>query len=128
MSGRRKKSLFITVLLMVMVMAAAGGWYVFFNSSRLYRNAAPLDIPAYISSANSLKGNTYKLEGEVVNSLAWSPSGRLISVGVDNGKKAVPVLLPAEFNSVNIQKGQRFNFLLVVDDKGILRAKKLAKS
>ncbi len=42
---------------------------------------ATLDVKAYLENANSLRGNVYKIEGEVTNALAWSPStGRLIAV------------------------------------------------
>jgi hypothetical protein len=40
----------------------------------------------------------------------------------------LPVLIPAEFNHVNIQKGQRFIFKTEVDEKGILKAKGLTKA
>jgi len=128
MSGPRKNSLIGMALLAVVVVVAVVGWFWFSQSSAQFRTATPLDIPAYTTSANSLRGNTYKLEGEVVTLLAWSPSGRLISVSIEDGKKAVPVLLPSEFNPINIQKGLKFRFLLVVDDQGILRVKKLAEA
>ena len=76
-----------------------------------------------------LPGVYATVEGEVLNSLAWSPSsGRLISVGVDGSKDVVPVLVTTQFNNLNIQKGQKFIFLLEVDDMGILRTKSLTKS
>ncbi len=70
-----------------------------------------------------------RIEGEVLNSLGWSPTkGRLIAVGVDDGSKVVPVLVTTDFSHVNIQRGQRFIFLLEVDDKGILRTKDMTKA
>lgn len=87
-----------------------------------------MDVKTYLENANSLRGNVYKIEGEVVNSLGWSPSkGRLIAVEVDNNE-VVPVLVTTDFSHINIQKGQRFIFLLEVDDKGILRTKDMTKS
>jgi len=112
---------FSTILLIL-----AGGFF-FSGCSDPYRTATPLDVATYLASANSMRGNTYKLEGEVMSLLAWAPSGRLISIGIEQGTKAIPVLLPPEFNAVNIEKGQKFKLLVVVDDQGILRAKKLAK-
>ncbi|MEI7958234.1 MAG: hypothetical protein WCI40_03935, partial [Verrucomicrobiota bacterium] len=57
-------------------------------------------------------------------------SGRLFSVEVKSGggSEILPVFIPAEFNSVNIQKGQHFNFSVEVDEKGILTVKDLKKA
>lgn len=128
MSGRPNRTLLGTALVVGVLLLSFGGWFVMSKVLDPLRTAAPLDVQAYASSANSLRGNTYKLKGEVLALLAWSPSGRLISVGIEEGKRTIPVLLPKEFNSVNIDKGQKFDFLLVVDDSGVLRVRKLAKS
>jgi len=37
-------------------------------------------------------------------------------------------LVTTEFNAINIQKGQKFIFVIEVDDKGILRTKNLTKA
>lgn len=94
-----------------------------------FRTTPVLDVQAYLDNANSLRGNVYKIEGEVVNSLAWSESeGRLIAIGVENGTQILPVLVTKKFNHVNIQKGQKFIFMLEIDDKGILLTKDLTKA
>ncbi len=131
--ARRSKSSFKPTWIIVAVLLVLGA----FIGSRLfitatsdpYRTVATLDVKAYLENANSLRGNVYKIEGEVTNALAWSPStGRLIAVGVNNGQDVLPVLVTTNFNDINIQKGQRFIFLLEVDDKGILRTKNLSKA
>ena len=101
---------------------------VFFKSdSTPYRTYPPLETSAYLENSKSLRGNTYRLDGEVANSLAWSPSsGRLISVSA--GEDILPVLVPTEFNNINIQKGQKFVFLVEVDDRGVLKVKALTKA
>jgi hypothetical protein len=91
------------------------------------RTTPPLDLESYLASANSLRGNIYKLEGTVSESLAWSPdSGRLIAVETD--ENIIPVLVTPEFQSMNIQKEQKLVFILEVDEKGILRTRKVTKS
>lgn len=91
------------------------------------RTTPPLHISSYLANANSLRGNVYKLEGTVSESLAWSPdSGRLIAVEAD--EMIVPVLVTPEFNSLNIQKEQQLVFILEVDENGILRTRKVSKS
>jgi hypothetical protein len=101
----------------------------FFNSKETdpYRTIPLLDASSYLENANSLRGNTYKLKGTVAESLAWSPnSGRLIAITVDD--EQLPLLVTPEFNSMNIQKEQKLIFVVEVDEKGILRTKKVSKS
>ena len=42
-------------------------------------------------------------------------------------KETIPVLVTPEFNALNIQKGQKFRFVLEVDPKGVLITKKLSQ-
>lgn len=97
------------------------------KDSNSARTTPPLDIVSYLENANSLRGNTYKLQGTVAESLAWSPdSGRLIAVEAE--KQIIPILVTPEFNTMNIQKEQQLVFILEVDEKGILRTRKVSKS
>jgi hypothetical protein len=131
--ARRAKNsrLYIAIIAaLLLVLAAFVGSRLFVSAtSEPFRTVSPLDVQTYLENANSLRGNVYRIEGEVVNSLAWSPSkGRLIAIKVDKSEDVVPVLVTTNFNHINIQKGQRFIFLLEVDDKGILRTKDMTKS
>lgn len=128
--ARRKKSsiqpLWLFAAAGLILLAFFGSRFFLSAGSDPYRTIAALDIPAYLENANSLRGNVYKAEGEVSNSLAWSPtSGRLIAVDVE--KETIPVLVTPEFNAINIQKGQKFRFVLEVDPKGVLKTKKLSQ-
>ena len=131
--ARRGKSSRLTlgiVIALLLILAAFIGSRLFVTgTSEPFRTVSSLDVRTYLENANSLRGNVYKIEGEVKNSLGWSPTqGRLIAVGVENGSEVVPVLVTTNFNHINIQKGQRFIFLLEVDNKGILRTKDMTKS
>jgi len=130
--ARRKKSSIQPLWLVaaaVLLVAAFLGSQLFLGGSDPYRTVAELDVVSYLDNANSLRGNVYKVEGEVSNSLAWSPtSGRLIAVDVDKGRNTIPVLVTTEFNQINIQKGQKFIFVVEVDEKGLLRTKNLSKA
>ena len=82
-----------------------GGWFIYHTVSDPYRTLAPLDVPAYLDNANSLRGNTYKVSATISNQLAWSPTaGRLYAVEVENRGEILPILIPAQFNDINIQK------------------------
>jgi hypothetical protein len=128
--ARRKKSSINPVWLIfsagLILIAFVGSRFFLSSGSDPYRTIAALDVPSYMENANSLRGNIYKAEGEVSNSLAWSPTaGRLIAVDVE--KETIPVLVTPEFNAINIQKGQKFRFVLEVDPKGVLKTKKLSQ-
>jgi len=109
------------------VLLIAGVYLLGSKEDSAVRTTPSLDIPSYLANADSLRGNIYKLEGTVSESLAWSPdSGRLIAVAVE--ESIIPVLVTPEFSSMNIQKEQQLVFLLEVDENGILRTRKVNKS
>src|SRR3954466_9244879 len=122
--ARRASSSVHPVLLIgafvVLISAMAGGWLLYHHVSDPYRTLTPLDVPAYLENANSLRGNTYKISATVQSQLAWSPSGgRLYSVEVEGNGNVLPILIPAQFNELNIQKGQRYFLKIEVGEKGI---------
>ena len=91
------------------------------------RTLQSLDVSAYLENANSLRGNIYKIKGTVSESLSWSPdSGRLIAIEVDS--EILPVLVSPDFSGMNIQKQQKLEFVVEVNEKGILKTKKISKS
>ena len=109
------------------ILFSAGLYLLGSKDSNPARTTPPLDIESYLSNANSLRGNVYKLKGTVSESLAWSPeSGRLIAVETE--ENVIPVLVTPEFNAMNIQKEQILMFILEVDEKGILRTRQVTKS
>jgi len=118
------------MVIVIVVASLGGGFYLYNTVSDPYRTLTPLDTQSYLENSNSLRGNTYKLSATIENSLSWSPSvGRLFSVEVETntGNSVLPLLIPPEFNQINIQKGQKFYFQVEVGDKGLLRAKGIKK-
>lgn len=131
--ARRSRSslnpLWIISGIAIAVLFFAGGGYLLNQTSDPFRTAAPLEVSAYLENSNSLRGNTYRVKGEVLNVLGYSATeGRLISVGVEANNEVIPMLVPSSLDKVNIQKGQKFLFLIDVTDRGILRAKELTKA
>jgi len=118
----------IAALAVLILLIAAGGYFLGATGAP-FRTAPEFPVEEYLATSSSLRGNTYRLTGAVLNSIAWSPaSGRLISVEPTGSDSPIPVIVPAELGEVNIQKGQRFHFLVEVREKGILYAKDLTKS
>ena len=116
------------VIIVVFLAASLGGGYYLYNTvSDPYRTLNQLDTQSYLQNSNSLRGNTYKVSGTIENQLSWSPIGRLFSVDVEDSSDVLPILVPPEFNQINIQKGQKFYFQVEVGDKGLLKAKAIKK-
>lgn len=130
MARKRKsppRAAWILVLVTVGILFFAALYLLGSKDTNPARTTPPLDVASYLANANSLRGNIYKLEGTVAESLAWSPdSGRLIAVQTEDD--IIPILVTPDFNSMNIQKEQRLEFILEVDEKGILRTRKVTKS
>jgi hypothetical protein len=113
---------------LVLVLVAVGG-YFFGSSDQPYRAAPEFPVEQYLEESTTMRGNTYRLTGAVLNALAWSPNeGRLISVQPTGSNSPIPLLIPANLGVPNIQKGQRFHFLLEVRESGVLYATDLTKS
>lgn len=128
--ARRKKSsvrpVWLFLVAVLVLFAFFGSRFFLSSGADPFRTVALLDVASYMENSKSLRGNIYKVEGEVSNSLAWSPtSGRLIALDVE--KDTIPILVTPEFNAINIQKGQKFIFVLEVDEKGVLKTKKLSQ-
>lgn len=119
----------MTGALVLTLLAVALGGYFLGTSGIPYRTAPEFPVAEYLSTSSSLRGNAYRLTGSVLNSIAWSPqSGRLISVEPTGSDSPIPIVVPATLGEINIQKGQRFHFLVEVRENGILYAKDLTKS
>ena len=116
----------ILIALALLAGALGGGYFLFGRASDPYRTVSALPVQDYLQNSNSLRGNSYKLEGVISQSLAWSASaGRLFSVEVKG--EELPILVPPELNQVNIERGQRLFFKIEVGDKGVLKAQDVKK-
>lgn len=127
--SRSSNSVLLLSGVALLVLTFGVGGLLLSTSGDAFRTTAPLEVQAYLENSNSLRGNTYKVEGDVLNQLGYSPSmGRLISVQIDASSDVVPMLIPASLSHVNIQRGQRFIFKIEVTENGILRALDLTKA
>jgi len=108
---------------------AGGGYWIYSQIGDPFRTLAPFPVAVYLENSNSLRGNVYRINGTVANQLGWSPeTGRLYSIDLDGSDEVLPLLIPANFNATNLQKGQRFTFEVEVGERGILHAKNLRKA
>jgi hypothetical protein len=111
----------------LLVIGAVAGGFAIHARSDPFRTVAALPVKDYLDNSNSLRGNVYKLEATVAKSIDWSASaGRLFAV--EAGGEMLAVLVPPQFNSINIERGQRFVFKIEVAEKGVLRVQEVKKT
>ena len=111
---------------MLALSAIAGGFFAFNRSGDPYRTMTPLPVADYLANSNSLRGNVYKLDATISQSIEWSPTaGRLFSV--ETGAEVLPILIPPTLNHINLDRGQRYYFKIQVGDKGVLTAQDVKK-
>ena len=113
--SRKKKSQGIPPWLIGSVVLFLGGaaYFSFHQNApdASLRTVEELSPNLYYENANSLRGNTYKIDATIDSSLGNSPSmGRLFSVVIKNSDPnraaaVLPVLVPTILSNLTIQKG-----------------------
>jgi len=125
-------------LLGLVIILGAATCYFFLSSnvaSSSLRTVEDLNPDIYYEDANSIRGNTYKLDAEIDSFLGTSPTkGRLFSVNIiSNPKNAdtthtmLPILVPIQQSNLSIQKGQHYLLKLKVGDDGLLTVEEAYK-
>ena len=119
--------IWLVAALVLALFAIGGGYLLYGRISDPYRTITALPVQDYLQNSNALRGNVYKLDATIATALDWSPvAGRLFSVDVSGGD-ILPILVPPQFNHVNIERGQRYLFKIEVAERGILRAQDVKK-
>ncbi|HRQ89955.1 MAG TPA: hypothetical protein PLA50_14245 [Bacteroidia bacterium] len=98
------------------------------GGKRAVANASPLNLATYRENGNSLRGNLYRIDGKVEETLRWTPDrGRLISFEASDAtqKMPVPVLVPETFANLNIERGTELGIVVRVDRDGTLVAESI---
>lgn len=91
------------------------------KKSASFGDVTPLRVEDFLENGNSLRGNEYVIEGQVDEKLQWtSDRGQLVSVKVTNpgGDEFVGILIPQEFNKLNIDIKQKYAFRVKVEQGG----------
>ena len=132
---KKSKGLPLWLIALLVVMAGAAGYLSLRQGSgeASLRTVEELNPDLYYENANSLRGNTYKIDVEIDSALGNSPSkGRLFSVLLKNASKGgaqsiLPVLVPLELGNLTIQKGQHYIMKVKVVDNGLLKVEEARK-
>lgn len=123
-------SLWLVAGIVLIVLAGAGAFFLH-KDDNPYRTVEVLKPVEYLENANSLRGNTYQVEGVISSSLGSSPEkGRLFGLRVSYANKEwpLPILVPRDYRELNLQKGQRYRLKVKVNDSGLLEVEQMSKS
>lgn len=105
-------------------------YFLVIRSSDTFRNLEKLDAVSYAESAKSFQGGIYFVEGTIEELLdTSSANGRLVSLAVSSSRGVIliPVLVPQNLGSFNLQKGQVLRIKTKGIDRGLLQAEKMEK-
>ncbi|MEI6714455.1 MAG: hypothetical protein WCO60_11930 [Verrucomicrobiota bacterium] len=109
----------------ILVLMLAG--YFSVGTSDPFRTSSPFPIKDYLENANSLRGNTYRLEAIVDKTLEFSrESGRLFAVEISGGDM-LPLLVPPNLSGTNVERGQKLQFRVQVGETGLVTASDIRK-
>lgn len=101
--------------------------YFSVGTSDPFRTSSPFPIKDYLENANSLRGNTYRLEATVDKTLEFSrESGRLFAVEISGGDM-LPLLVPPALSGTNVERGQKLQFRVQVGETGLVTASEIRK-
>ena len=135
--SRQKKSQGLPpwLIVLLILLTAVGGYYGLHQSGgdASLRTIEELDTSIYYDNANSLRGNTYKIDAEIDSALGNSPTkGRLFSVVLKKQTQSgapvvLPVLVPTTLSSLTIQKGQHYLMKVKVIEDGLLKVEEANK-
>jgi hypothetical protein len=119
----------------LLLLIAVAAYFSFQQSSsnNSLRTVEELDSNLYYENANSLRGNTYKVDVTIDSALGNSPTkGRLFSVILSKndkggGESILPVLVPVSLGNLTIQKGQHYLMKVKVVENGLLQVEEAQK-
>ena len=90
------------------------------KKGKVFNDVALLQIEEALQSANSLRGNEYRVEGKVDS--RWvrdTGEGLSLMVEDDGQTKYLFIMIPPEVSHVNIEREQRYAFKIKFGEGGV---------
>ncbi len=86
-----------------------------------FKDVPKLEIEQLLENGNSLRNNVYSVEGEIQQKIRFSSEGQLVSVRLDGvgDDKFLSIVIPNQFNNLNIETRQKYAFRIQFRDGGI---------
>lgn len=129
-SGRLRPLTIVGIVGIFLVLALAT-FFLWIRPGNAFGKLEKLDAASYAESSKSFQGGVYFVEGTLEEMLdASSIQGRLVSLAVSSsqGVILIPVLIPPQLGSFNLQKGQLLKMKVKGVNRGLLSAEKIEKS
>ena len=111
------------ILAAVVVVGAVvfGGKMLLTGESTAFEGVPRLQIDDLLQNGNSLRSNTYVIEGEIDEKLQFSSNGQLVSVKVtgSRGDEFIGIRIPTSLSDRNIETKQKYAFKVQFENGGI---------
>ncbi len=104
------------------LLGIVAGYFLLGHKKATFGDVPKLRIDEFLENANSLRGNEYTVEGRIDEKLRWTPGrGQVVSLRVETDGRTdlIGIEIPPEFNSLNIEREQRYAFRIRVRQGGI---------
>ncbi len=129
--GRKRRrsgsqSWIASLVIGVAVIAIGAGFMLSSKDSKGYSGFPELELSKVEADANSLNGNQYRVDG-VVHERVSRQSGEAVCLKVGEGEKAgfLLIKIPTGVKTTNIERLQRFSFVIAFEEGGIAVAQKM---
>lgn len=123
-----KPGLIIAIAAIVIVAFLAGKNLLGGRGKVTAIDGTTLDMGMVVENANSLRGNSYVVEGKVDGKLQWTTDrGQLISLRIEDGGETefLGIEIPPDLSSINIEREQDYAFRVRFRDGGIAVAEEV---
>ncbi len=120
-SSKTNPTLIVGILVVAICLFFAGKFFMS-KKTESFADVPPLTVQQLLENGNSLRGNEYMIQGKIDAKLRWTPDrGQFITVRVENegNEEIVPLQIPQEFSSLNIEREQSYAFKIEFQQGGI---------
>jgi len=104
------------------VVAIVAGQSLFKGKKTGFSGVNSLNVKDFLDDGNSLRGSEYAIEGKIDEKLRWTTHrGQVVSLRVSTpgGDELIPVEIPPSFNTLNVEREQRYAMRVKVRQGGI---------
>ena len=124
--ARRASSSTNPILIIGIVVAVValifGGKLFMSKKKKSFTDVNPLAVQDLLDNGNSLRNNEYLIEGKIDERFFRDGNtSSVVSVRMkaESSEEIVPVVIPAKFNKLNIEREQRYAFKVRFEQGGI---------